>query len=79
MALFGRQKKEMVLTVPEMSCGHCETRLVGLLSGLQGVASVKADAGKKRVALTLAGDTPPSLEAISAALEDSGYTASLDG
>lgn len=74
MGIFGK-KKQISLTVPEMNCGHCEKRIEEMLKNLEGVAVVKADSGTKTTTLTLKGDTGPSLDQITAALGDSGYTA----
>lgn len=74
MGLFGK-KQEAVFTVPELSCGHCEMKVAKLLSSLDGVVDVKASASDKRVTLVYKGSTAPSLETVTAALGDSGYTA----
>lgn len=39
------------LTIPDMTCGHCEGRVKGALTGLEGVQSVQIDLAKKAVDL----------------------------
>ena len=75
MGLFGKNKNQMQLSVPEMSCGHCEAKIRNLLGELPEVTEVKADSRNKVATLVLNDDMRPSIEAISAALADSGYTA----
>ena len=74
MGLFGK-KTEMVVTVPEMSCSHCEMKVNKVLTSLTGVSAVKADAVSKHVTITCKGETP-SMEAVTAALAEVGYTVS---
>lgn len=38
-----------ILTVPDISCGHCERAITGALSPLEGVRSVAVDVPGKRV------------------------------
>jgi copper chaperone len=40
-----------VLSVPDISCEHCENTITKALSGQPGVSSVKVDISAKRVAL----------------------------
>jgi copper chaperone len=74
MGLFGK-KTEMVVTVPEMSCPHCELKVNNALSALAGVSAVKADAKSKHVTITCKADAV-SLETVAAALAEVGYTVS---
>lgn len=74
MGLFGK-KQEAVFSVPELSCGHCEMKVGKLLSTVAGVVEVKASSADKRVTLVYKGSSAPSLETVTAALGDSGYTA----
>ncbi len=74
MGIFGK-KQQLSFTVPEMSCGHCEKRIEEMLKSVDGVAAVKADSSTRTTTLTLKGDNAPSLDQITAALGDSGYTA----
>lgn len=39
------------LTIPDMTCGHCEGRVKGLLGGLEGVQAVQVDLPHKAVDL----------------------------
>jgi copper chaperone len=41
--------KEIVLTVPDMSCNHCVSSITSALRGLAGVSEVKVDLAKKAV------------------------------
>ena len=75
MGLFAKKKSQMLLTVPEMSCGHCEAKIQHLLGALPEVKEVKADSSSKIATLTLNQDAEPSLDSISAALSGSGYSA----
>ncbi|TVR32912.1 MAG: copper chaperone [Spirochaetaceae bacterium] len=75
MGLFAKKKSRMLLTVPEMSCGHCEAKIQTLLGALPQVKEVKADSKSKIATLTLEQDAEPSLESISEALSGSGYSA----
>ena len=77
MALFGKKKNQIDLTVPEMSCGHCEARITSLLGALPEVREVRADSKTRIATLILKGDVRPSAESIAAALADSGYSAEL--
>lgn len=54
-----------------MTCAACERRVVKALSALPGVESVRASAVRGRAVLT---GTPPSQDAVRAALERTGYS-----
>ena len=41
--------KTVVLSVPDISCDHCERTITGALSPLQGVCSVNVDIPTKQV------------------------------
>jgi len=61
------------LTVPNISCGHCVSAIESELADMDGVTSVKADAGTKTV--TVGWDAPATIESIRAALDDINYPA----
>ena len=61
------------LTIPNISCGHCVAAIENELSGMEGVTSVKADAGAQTV--TVQWDTPASIERIRATLTEINYPA----
>jgi copper chaperone len=64
--------EEIVVTTPDMSCGHCVAAIEGEVGALPGVRSVNADLESKRV--TIAFD--PSVVAvpqIEATLDEAGY------
>lgn len=58
-----------VLTVPDISCGHCKAAIEGAVGALDGVDAVQVDIAAKTVAVT--GDAP--IGAITQAIEDAGY------
>ncbi|MCB2148790.1 MAG: cation transporter [Deltaproteobacteria bacterium] len=61
------------LTVPTISCGHCVSAIESELAEMEGVTSVKADAGTKTV--TVQWDSPASIDRIRAALTEINYPA----
>ena len=60
----------MVLSVPGMTCGHCEAAVKQEVGGVPGVASVDVDLTSKMV--TIAGD-PLDRDAIIAAIDEAGF------
>lgn len=62
------------LQAPDISCGHCVSSVKSRVGGLEGVASVNADAETKLVDITFDANTV-SLEKIQAELADEGYPA----
>ena len=46
MGIFSKKSKQpdVVLAIPEMSCGHCEKKITDVLSQVEGVHKVSADA-----------------------------------
>lgn len=61
-----------ILTVPEISCGHCKAAIEGALAGVEGVASAEVDIAAKTVRV----DHDPSRAdraALVAVIEDQGY------
>ena len=64
--------KEIVYSVPDMSCGHCVQAVSGELRQLKGVEAVDVDLGTKRVVVY--GDELDD-RALRAAIADAGYEA----
>lgn len=67
-----RQMSNVILNVPDISCGHCERTVTGALLGKPGVNSVRVDIPAKQVHL----DYDPAitnLEQVSEILDDEGY------
>lgn len=63
---------KIVLSVPDISCEHCQKAIEGALGKEKGVASVKVSVTEKKVYL----DYDPSaitLEAVRTILDDEGY------
>lgn len=60
-----------VYQVKGMTCGHCEGAVVGEISGLPGVVSVKATASTGQV--TVLSAAPLSEDAVRAAVDEAGY------
>jgi copper chaperone CopZ len=61
------------LSVPNISCGHCVSAIEAELTEMEGITSVKADAGTKTV--TVQWDAPASIERIRATLTEINYPA----
>ena len=77
MGLFRRQKPEadIILSIPQMSCGHCEQRISSLLKQVEGVKDVSADASSKEARVY----GTASFDQLAKALEGTGYTPSVIG
>ncbi len=60
-------------TVPAISCGHCTHTIETEVGELQGVQSVKADEGTKKVEITF--DAPANEATIKALLAEINYPA----
>jgi copper chaperone CopZ len=65
--------REVVLSVPEISCEHCVHTINGALGQLAGVEAVETDIPSKTVRLRYDAGTV-TLAAIEAALDEEGYT-----
>ena len=65
--------EETILTIPNISCGHCVMAVKNELADLDGVVSVEGDAAKKQV--TVKWNTPATLEKIKEALRGINYPA----
>lgn len=66
------QLEEIVVTTPDMSCGHCVASIESEVGAVSGVQSVKADLATKRVKIAFdpALVTVPAIESV---LDDAGY------
>ena len=62
-----------ILTVPNISCGHCVSAIEAELAEMEGVTSVKADTETKNV--TVQWEAPASIERIRATLTEINYPA----
>ncbi|MDQ3695817.1 MAG: heavy-metal-associated domain-containing protein [Chloroflexota bacterium] len=66
--------EQATFTAPDISCGHCVSRVQAAVGALNGVDTVVADIDTKRVDVTYdAAVTSPAV--ISAALAEAGYPA----
>ena len=61
---------QLVLSVPGMSCGHCETAVKGEVTKVAGVTDVAVDLDTKLVTVTGVG---VDREAVVAAIDEAGY------
>ena len=61
-----------VLSVPDISCEHCDKTITGALKGQPGINSVKVDIEAKTVKLDY-DDAAITLAAIGTILDDEGY------
>jgi len=64
----------VTLSVPGMSCGHCEAAVKSEVGNVTGVESVSVDLDSKDVVVT--GETL-DVDAIIAAVDEAGYEASV--
>ena len=58
------------ISVPDMTCGHCETSVRGEVSKVVGVAAVNVDLDTKLVTVTGAG---LDRDAVEAAIKEAGF------
>lgn len=63
---------EKQVYIDGMMCQHCAAHVQSALQALPGVDSVKVELENKRALLTLSAPVEP--DAISAAVQDAGYT-----
>jgi len=63
---------KIILTVPDISCEHCQRAIEGALGKEAGVAAVRVDVATKQVFLDYDPSTI-SLDQVSAILDDEGY------
>ncbi len=73
MGLFSKKssKPHLVLTIPEMSCNHCERTITTMLTAIDGVTDVQADAKSKQVIVET--EKPVTFEAIEQTLKPTNY------
>ncbi|GAB6908252.1 Heavy metal transport/detoxification protein [Desulfosarcina cetonica] len=64
---------QIILNVPNISCGHCVSSIESELSEVDGVTSVKGDAESKTVMVQW--EAPASIESIRATLQEINYPA----
>ncbi len=62
-----------VITVPNISCGHCTAAIEEEISDLSGVSAVSAEESSKQV--TIQFEAPATWQAISETLTEIGYPA----
>jgi copper chaperone len=65
-------EKEITLTAPDISCGHCVQTVQKAVGGLDGVSFVKADETTKQVIVRF-DPQRVSQGAIEAAMDEEGY------
>lgn len=65
---------QATFTAPDISCGHCVTRVQSAVGAVEGVERVTADVDTKRVEVAYDG-TVTSPAAIRVALDEAGYPA----
>lgn len=65
--------EETVLTIPNISCGHCVMAVKNEVADLAGVLSVEGDVEKKQV--TVKWEAPATLEKIKGVLKEIHYPA----
>ena len=68
--------KNVTLTAPKMSCGHCKVAIENAGSALAGVSSIDADPESKKVEVSY-DDGVITLEEIRKAIEEAGYPTDL--
>jgi copper chaperone len=61
-----------VLSVPDVSCGHCVAAVDEALTGLQGVSTVTTDLGSKQVTVNY-DPARVSVDRLAEALDEAGY------
>lgn len=63
---------QVILNVPDISCGHCEKTVLGALEGKPGVNSVRVDIPAKAVYLDY-DESALNLDQVGAILDEEGY------
>ena len=64
--------EQIVVTTPDMSCGHCVASIEEEVGALDGVETVKADLSTKQVTISF-DPGKVSVTQIEAALDEAGY------
>ena len=62
----------VVFTVPEISCGHCEDTIESTLNNVESIESVSVDIEKKSVEVISSSDL--DMMNVSQLLDEQGYT-----
>ncbi len=62
-----------LLSVPDMSCGHCKASVTQALSAIPGTAAIEVDLTTRQVHLT----SPAAPETLLAALDEIGFPATV--
>lgn len=70
--------KKVVLSIPEISCGHCTSSIDGALSELDGIISATSSVDKKETEVTFEEEII-SLGAIIEVIDDIGFAATVIG
>jgi copper chaperone len=65
-------EREITLTAPDISCGHCVATVQRAVGGLAGVSFVQADADTKRVVVRF-DPARVSTDQIETAMDEEGY------
>ena len=63
---------QVTLTVPDISCGHCEATVKGALTPLPGVSTVRVDIPTKRVTVQY-DEAQVDVERFKAVLQEEDY------
>ena len=65
-------RDNVILTVPDMSCSHCEDAIKRAVGKLNGVENVLVDLGSKKVSVEY-DESKVSVDTIRVTIEDLGY------
>lgn len=65
-------RENVILTVPDMSCSHCESSIKNAVGALNGVENVIVDLATKKVSVEYDA-AKVSIETIRNSIEDQGY------
>ncbi|OGO82706.1 MAG: copper resistance protein CopZ [Clostridiales bacterium GWC2_40_7] len=65
-------KENIIFTVPNMSCSHCESAIKKAVGKLNGVDNVLIDLGSKKVSVEY-DEAKVSVDTIKVTIEDQGY------
>ena len=65
-------KENIIFTVPDMSCSHCENSIKKAVGTLNGVENVNVDLASKKVSVEY-DPSKVSTETIRNSIEDQGY------
>ncbi|MFO7547455.1 MAG: copper ion binding protein [Acidimicrobiia bacterium] len=63
---------QLILSVPDISCGHCKSSIEGAVGSLTGVTTVEVAIDARTVALAY-DEAVVDLETIVGAIEEQGY------